>query len=170
VAEAPLNELMQALAAVPEGRASFTEQKTLAALSAPVVTHGRLAYRRPDYLEKVTYPPNQETLVVNGSHLTFAMAEETPHALDLDQEPAIRALVDAMRGTLAGDLPALQRGYTITMDGDLAAWRLTLVPREATVAQLLRQVVIAGSGAALHAVDSVQPNGDTAEMTIEPDR
>jgi hypothetical protein len=160
---------MRLLAAVPRSRASFTERKTVAALTDPVIETGRLAYRRPDYLEKVTLPPARETLVVKGNHLTLTVGDEAPRLLDLDQAPPIRALVDTVRGTLAGDLPALQRAYTVTMTGSVNGWRLTLVPREADVAQFLRQVVIAGAGAALHSVSIAQANGDSSVMTIVPD-
>jgi hypothetical protein len=169
-AEPPLDELMRRLASVQQSRASFTEQKDVTALTAPVRTQGRLAYRRPDYLEKVTAPPNPETLVVEGSNLTFAVGEEAPRRIDLDQEPALRALVDTVRGTLSGDLDALRRGYTVTMGGDLDAWRLTMVPRDPAVARLLRQVVIEGIGTDLRVVSIAQANGDSSVMTIEPDR
>ena len=54
--------------------------------------------------------------MVDGNRLTLTEADETPRVIDLDGEPAIRALVDAIRGTLSGDLSALRRSYTVTME------------------------------------------------------
>jgi O6-methylguanine-DNA--protein-cysteine methyltransferase len=167
-----LAELMRGLAAVPHAEAAFTERKNLAALAAPVETHGRLVWRRPAYLAKITEPPDAETLVVEGDRLTVTegeLDEVTPRRLDLSADPALRALVEAVRGTLAGDLPALSASYEVKMQGDLASWRLLLTPRAPEVASYLTRATLAGTRAALRSVAFVQANGDTSVMTITPD-
>ncbi len=59
------------LARVPESNATFVEVKTLAMLTRPLRASGRLAYRRPAHLEKITLEPQAESLVVDGDKLTF---------------------------------------------------------------------------------------------------
>ena len=54
------------LARVPESNATFVEVKTLAMLTRPLRASGRLAYRRPAHLEKITLEPQAESLVVDG--------------------------------------------------------------------------------------------------------
>ena len=158
---------MSRLAAVPERRATFQEDKTIAALATPVHANGRLAFRRPGYLEKITYPPAAETIIVDGPRLAITLGDEPPRSVDLDAHPEVGALVEAIRGTLAGDLPALRRSYAVSMDGSAAgAWRLTLRPADLRVAQLVRQVEIDGRGADLGRVDIQQANGDRSVMTI----
>ncbi len=158
---------MRRLAAVPERQAIFEEDKTIAALAAPVHANGRLAFRRPAYLEKITYPPAAETIVVDGSRLALTMGDEPPRTVDLDAHPEVGALVEAIRGTLAGDLPALRRNYSVGMDGSASgAWRLTLQPAGARVARLVRQVEIDGQGTDVRRVDIREANGDRSVMTI----
>ena len=162
-------ELMQRLAARPGSHASFREEKHLAALSAPIETSGRLLYIRPSYLEKITLTPAPEQLVVNGDRLTITHAPGQPaQTVDLASQPAIRALVETVRGTLSGDLPSLQRYYRVSLAGTARDWQLTLTPTDSTVARFVREVRIDGSGADLREVDTVQRNGDSSRMLIEP--
>src|SRR5271166_1056257 len=166
--EGAIDELMQMLARVPESSASFAEVKVIAMLTRPLHATGRLLYRRPAHLEKVTLEPQPERLVVDGNRLTLTEANETPRIIDLDAEPAIRALVDAIRGTLSGDLAALRRSYAVTMEGGVSDWRLTLTPSDPGVARLVTRTTIAGAGTALRLVQTTQANGDEIRMTIGP--
>jgi hypothetical protein len=159
---------MHRLAAVRESRARFVEDKTLAALAQPVRSEGWLVYRRPDHLEKTTTGPVPESLMVDGDRLSVMAEGEQPRLFDLATQPALAGLVEAVRGTLAGDLPALRRTYTVAMRGDLAAWRLALAPAGPPLTDLLRQVVVEGAGTTLRRVAIEQANGDRSVMTISP--
>lgn len=159
---------MQALASVPARRARFVETRTIAALSQPITATGTLVYRRPGYLAKVTATPRPEQLVVDGDRLTLAAGNEAARVVDLASRPQLAALVDAIRGTLAGDLALLRRWYQVTMSGGPAAWRLTLTPADASVASLIRTIVIDGSGASPRMIQTIQANGDASRMTITP--
>jgi outer membrane lipoprotein-sorting protein len=164
--QAAIDELMQMLARVPESNASFAEVKTLAMLTRPLRASGRLAYRRPAHLEKITLEPQAESLVVDGDKLTFTEGGNASRTIDLNGEPVIHALVDAVRGTLSGDLAALRRSYAVTMTGTVANWHLTLTPSDASVARLVVRTIIDGNGTALRLVHTTQANGDEMLMTI----
>jgi hypothetical protein len=159
---------MQRLAQVTESRSSFIEIKSLAALTVPLAATGKLLYRRPAYFEKTTLQPRPENLVVDGDRLTLTEAGETPQVVDLDGQPSIRALVDAIRGTLAGDLPLLRHSYQVSMEGEPAAWHLTLTPIDAGTARLVTRIIIEGTGTTLRFVRTIQPNGDESRMTVNP--
>jgi Outer membrane lipoprotein carrier protein LolA-like len=158
---------MRRLAGVRQSRALFTEEKTLAALRMPLHSSGRLAYRRPDRLEKITDWPREEVLAVRAGQLTLTTDGAT-RTIDLATEPAIGALVEAILGTLAGDLNGLRRWYHVGATGTPADWHLTLQPRTPAVAQLLREVAVSGSGPRLTRLRTVQANGDVSVMTITP--
>jgi hypothetical protein len=164
----PIDELMQALASVPARQAAFIEIKSIAALAVPISSTGTLAYRRPAYFAKITAPPHAERLVVDGDRLSVAEGDQDPQVMQLDSRPRLRALVDAVRGTLAGDLATLRRWYQVAMSGSVAAWRLTLTPTDPGIASLLRFIAIEGTGATPRTIRSVQANGDESRMTINP--
>ena len=109
--------------------------------------------------------------MVDGDRLSLIIAGQQPRLIDLRDEPALAALVDAMRGTLSGDLSTLRRSYAVAMRGDVGAWTLTLTPAAPPLTDMLRQVVVEGAAATLRRVETLQPNGDRSVMTISvPDR
>ena len=75
---------MARLAQAPQRRANFVEEKTLAALTVPLRSEGRLEYRRPDHLEKITTAPQYESLVVEGGRLVIAAGGDPPRVVELD--------------------------------------------------------------------------------------
>ena len=162
-----LEALMARLAAVPARHARFVEEKHLAALATPIEARGELVYRRPAYLEKITTAPAPERLLVDGGTLRF---EHDGHVetFDLAARPELAALVEAVRGTLAGDLAGLGASYAVALAGDEGAWRLSLTPRSVALARLLRLVAVEGHGAEPERIDIIEADGDTARMRITP--
>lgn len=165
-APAWLGDLFRALAAVPERNTPFREEKQLGALKVPLFSSGHLAYRRPAHLEKITTSPEPESLVVDGGRLTLTAGNDAPRSFALDRRPEIAALVDAVRGTLAGDLGLLERQYRVQADGSLSAWRLVLQPIDDRVRQLLRAVVVEGQGTAIRSLRTELANGDVQLLTL----
>ena len=163
-----LPELMALMASVPERRATFTEEKRFAALDAPLRSSGRLLYRRPGHLEKITDTPQAERMLVDGDQVSLTVGGGTQRSADLDARPELRALVDAMRAPLDGDAKGLERVFKVSVAGTKGAWRIDLSPTEPRVAGLLKEVRISGVGTDMREVLLIQANGDTAYMSIEP--
>jgi hypothetical protein len=90
--------------------------------------------------------------------------------MDLGSAPEVSALVDLVRGTLAGDLAALQRHCRVTVEGTAGSWRLSLTPAEAGLGGFIRVVRIDGEGTEPLIIDTVEANGDWSRMTIDPVR
>ena len=159
---------MAHLAQATERRASFVEEKTLAALNTPLRSEGTLEYRKPDHLEKVTTAPQAESLVVDGDRLVINSGNDAPRVVELDGQPEIRTLVDTIRGALSGDLALLRRTYDVSGTGTVGDWHIVLRPRDPAVAKLVREVRLAGS-ADLRTLESVTANGDTDRLVITPE-
>ncbi len=158
---------MARLARAPERRASFVEAKTLAALDTPLRSEGRLDYRKPDHLEKVTTAPQYESLVVDGGRLVIDSGTDAPRVVELAGQPEIRTLIDTVRGALSGDLALLRRSYDVSGTGTAADWHIVLRPRDPAVARLVKEVRLAG-GSDLRSIASVAPDGDTDTLTVTP--
>jgi hypothetical protein len=144
-----LGELMRQLAERRHGQVSFVEQHFLKLLKRPAESYGELTYDAPDRLEKRTVEPKPETLT-----------------LDLKSYPALVPFIESIRATLAGDLPTLQRLFTVDFAGTLARWRLTLTPRDAQVAKTVSQVRIDGTNSTLITVEILETDGDRSLMTL----
>ena len=159
-------QLMHRLAQIPSSQSDFVEEKQIAALDRPLRSQGRLVYRQPAHLEKITTAPQPETLIVDGDQLTIRTGDGMPKIFSLANEPAIAGLVDGVRAALAGDQTTLQRLYHIEVQGSPVEWRLDLSPRSAPLTQVLRSVTIDGAETAIRMIRIDQANGDTQTMTI----
>ena len=168
LADAPgetLPQLMQRLAERRHGHAAFVERQFIAMLERPLESSGELFYDAPDRLEKRTLAPKPESLVLDKGTLTVRRGARS-RALALRDYPQIAPFIDSIRATLAGDLAALERTYTLSFEGGASDWTLVLVPREATVAALIARIRMTGSEDLVREVTVERADGDRSVMTI----
>ena len=165
-----LATLMARLASIPERRATFREERTLGALTQPLVSTGRLLYRRPDYLEKDTLWPLPERFVIDGARLIISdpSSNDPPHVVPLDAQPGLRSLVDATRAPLAGDLATLRRAFSVTTAGTITAWTLDLIPTDPAAAKFLTAIHLTGQDSWIGSIRTTQANGDVTDLQITP--
>jgi hypothetical protein len=158
--------LMQAFAKTRSAEARFTERKTMSILKKPLDSSGVLRYTAPDRLEKHTLQPADEVLLVERDQITLERAGRK-RVLALGDYPVLRALVESMRGTLAGDAATLTRFYEARLDGSEARWVLTLVPREPRMSELVATIRLTGRNARIEEIDIFETGGDRTTMTID---
>lgn len=163
-----ISQLMLGLQQVKSATGRFVEHKTLSALKAPLVASGTLLYVAPDRLQKLTLEPQRERLSVNGDKLVIEGGpDDRNRTLSLSDNPEIAAFVEAIRATLAGDLPTLERFYTVRLDGTAAGWQLVLAPKDEKVRKLVTWIRISGSGKLIHHVETEEADGDHSDMSID---
>jgi hypothetical protein len=162
-----LDALMREMAAVPASRTRFVETRHLALLSRPLELKGSLTYERPNRLAKHVETPFDELLTVNGEALSLVnKTKGEQRFLSLREQPALRALVESVRATLAGDRAQLERHYRIQFSGTRDAWRLHLVPRDAQLRGFVESVTLSGAAARLQRIEALEGSGDRSVMTI----
>jgi hypothetical protein len=160
---------MRAMRAVPERRDAFTEERAIPELDLPLPSSGVLRWQAPDRLEKHTTSPIDERLRVEGNRMVYERPDRgIRREFGLDEQPEMRALVEAVRATLAGDLAGLSRHYEIAFDGSPAAdWRLALTPLSSRVRAAVQRIHLAGRGARILSVDT-EGGGGVTRMRIQP--
>lgn len=165
----PLDALMQAMRAVRERRDAFTEERAIPELDLPLPSSGVLVWRAPGLLEKHTTSPIDERLRVEGDRLLYERADRgIRREFGLDDQPEMRALVEAVRATLAGDLPGLSRHYAVGFEGDARSdWRMSLTPQSARVRAAVQRIELSGRAAQVLAVDT-EGGGGVTRMRIQP--
>ncbi|HVG04595.1 MAG TPA: LolA-related protein [Burkholderiaceae bacterium] len=168
----PLLRLFAELGAHSERRARFSERKFSALLKAPVESSGTLIFRAPGYLEKRTVEPHRETVKIEGNVVSYESAAVRGAAqkrtFAVSEAPLLAALIESLRATLGGDLPALRRHYNVSFSAANAQkeWQLTLVPRERALLDAVSKVVLRGAGSEVNAIEIVEANGDLTLMQI----
>lgn len=161
----PFAEVMAALAAMRESRARFIEEKEVPELEQPLRATGLLAWHAPDRLEKRTLEPAEELFLIQGDQVTLERpGRGVRETISLDAAPEVRPLVEALRGTLAGDAARLAQHHAVTFSGTPAAWRIVLVPRSQRVRGAVQRIVLEGEGAFLRMVETQGNDGRTRLM------
>ncbi len=163
-----LTQLMIELGRVKQAKATFVERKYLKVLNAPLESSGKLIYTAPYLLEKHTLDPKPESMVVDRDVLTFEMRGRK-RVLKIQDYPVLWAFVESIRGTLKGDLSALQQFYRVKLDGARQQWELQLQPTEKKMAALIQTIAIRGSKDRLNGIEIVEADGDRSVMTVTDD-
>jgi outer membrane lipoprotein-sorting protein len=167
-ADIAIDELMAMLAQVRESSATFTEERTGPAFTMPLTSRGTLHFVAPARIEKRTTEPKEERLIVDGDRITLERpSENARRSLGVDEAPEIRTLVEAIRGTLTGNIESLRRYYSVGLEGEREKWRLTLVPNSPRVRQFLRAIRIEGTGSDIRIIETLETSGDVSRMTTE---
>lgn len=160
-----LGQLMRMLAQTRSAHASFVETKTIAMLDKPVSSGGELLYTAPDHLEKRTLTPKPETMVLDHGTIHITRGSKN-YRLQLQDYPALTAFIDSIRGTLAGDRSALERNYSLSLEGSKARWTLTLLPTNEQMKAVVQRIRIVGESDELRSIAISQADGDSSVMTI----
>jgi Outer membrane lipoprotein carrier protein LolA-like len=162
-----LPQLMQSLAQTPSGTAHFTERQTSPVLSAPLTSTGTLNFVTPYYLRKTTLSPAQEVFTLDHDQVTLTGGSGT-HVFQINQDPRIAGMVEAIRSTLTGDLPTLQQFYSVSLSGDSASWQLHLLPKGDALTHFLRAITISGAANHVTVIDTASTDGSDSRMNITP--
>jgi hypothetical protein len=160
--------LMQALAQQTSASARFVERKYIGFVDQPIESRGELFFTAPDRLEKRTLEPRQESLVLEGETLKVEQAGKRRMTVSLTSHPEAAAFVESIRGTLAGDLVALQKFYSVELSGNLERWKLVLVPLQERMQKIVTRIRIEGAASTVRSIGFDQADGDHSEMQITP--
>lgn len=165
-----LPQLMREMAQVKSASAQFTEWKTMHMLSAPLQTSGTLGYVAPDRIQKVTLAPVPERFVLDGDKIVMTGGPDGQvHKFSLTDYPQIGGLVEGIRATLAGDLPTLDRFYTVQLTGGPKDWQLLLQSKDADLTRFVKWIRIHGDGNQIDTIATASSDGDHSEMSIVED-
>lgn len=162
-----LKELGALLGQQRNAEARFTEERFVSGLDQPLRSSGTLSFTAPDRFARQTLEPRAESMLVEGNNVTLKRGGRT-RQMTLDAVPEATALLEALRGTLSGDLALLQKSYQARLLGNATRWRLTLTPLAQRLGTQVKQLEIEGQGPNLKSVEVQLAGGDRSVMTIEP--
>ncbi|MEZ5651644.1 MAG: LolA-related protein [Burkholderiaceae bacterium] len=161
-----LERLLAGIASHGPRQVDYREERTSPLLASPIISHGVLVNQASGRLIKQVIQPYYSRLEIDGDRLSISdgMREQR---LSLDRHPALRGFVAAFRATLSGDADSLREHFHIELEGDDPAWRMTLVPRDESLRELLDRVVLTGQGSRIDSIGTEQPGGERSVMRID---
>lgn len=79
----------------------------------------------------------------------------------------LKAMLPVLTGLLAGDWPTLEQHFEVRLEGEIAAWRARLAPRDPAVAERLESLRVEG-GDRVERVSLRFTDGDRLTLELEP--
>ncbi len=135
-----LDALLRDFASMPGLSARFREERRLALLKEPLVSHGALHFAPPNLLVRHVEEPLESTVLLRGDALLIS----TPagdRTFRVDASTLVRAFVDTFLLLLSGDAPALREIYRIQFEpvesGATGEWQIRLEPRRAPLSEVV---------------------------------
>jgi len=151
--------------------ADFEEIHFSNILTEPVKLSGTLIYVAPSKIEKHVKAPYEERYRVDGDVVFYEnRVKGISRTVSLEDYPLLRAFVDGLRATFAGDFKTLAKFYHLQLDGDRNRWRLTLVPIEECLRDVIESITIQGQEGRLKQLDLRETTGDYSLMRIKDTR
>jgi Outer membrane lipoprotein carrier protein LolA-like len=147
-------------------RANFTESKHVRVLDAPLESSGELSFVAPLRLEKRTFKPRAEVLVLEGDTMSMERGSNK-RSISLSDFPEVGAMVQSMRAAIAGDRVALERYFEAQATGTRERWQLKLTPRQQKIGITLREIVLSGNANYIHTIEMLLTDGDRSVMSLE---
>lgn len=165
-----LAALMAHLAQRQHGHIPYTEEHFIGVLDRPLKSSGELFYDAPGRLEKRTLVPKPESAVLDNGTLTVHRGKRT-YVAQLADYPQLVPLIDSIRALLAGDLPALERLFSVEWhsggtQGGGTQWQLRLTPRDPAMAQAVKVLEVRGADGNLQVFEIRQSDGDRSVLTL----
>lgn len=162
-----LAQLMQSLAKVRAGEATFVETRTVAMLERTLESSGRLSFEAPDTFVRETLKPRREKIAIVGNTVTMSLGSRS-RTVPLDSVPEAAVIMEAIRGTLTGNRDAIERHFAAAVSGNPQRWVLELKPREPRLRELVISVRLTGAQSLVREVAVAMADGDRSVMAIEP--
>jgi len=160
-----LPRLMQLLAATPAAEVSFTEKKFSSLLSEPVVSSGKLLYRRPDSVAKIIETPRKESYRFERDVLVLTRAGAEKR-IPLSSQPLLSAFAASLRGLLGGDLALLRNHYQLSLQGDEQSWRLDMTPVDEEIGRYVQRITASGRAGRIGQIEVGESSGDRSVLQV----
>lgn len=159
-------DILHHIGLVSQRENHFTETRQLHALRTLLHSEGQLRFIPPDYVEKLTFRPVRDSFIMQGDTARLQHGQSPARTISLNVSPALQIMAATIRGPLQGNVDLLQHYYSLSAEGDIGHWTLTMTPRTPEAARIIRQVRLEGRNNTLDSTHLVQTNGDVTDTFI----
>ncbi len=143
----------------------FTQSKTVAALSQPLISSGVMGLSKAQQLVWQTLRPLKSTLVISAEGLKqFNRNDELVNDME---NPIATELAQVFLSLLSGDTKALDATFTQKLTCENENWHLSLEPIEDELKNILTTIALDGA-ARIEKISFAETRGDNTEIVLSP--
>jgi hypothetical protein len=162
---APAEALTAHLRATALVHGSFTQTRTLAALSRPLVSRGDLVVDQARGVLWMVHKPLTLTFVMGPAGIREVSSTGQGKAPASEEAPMVAQMGRIVKSLLKGRWDAVEDYFTVKGQGTPAKWEVLLDPRP-VAAGYIKRVKVQG-GAFLERIQVEEPSGDRMELTFQ---
>ncbi len=160
-----LDSVLGLLAQRRHGHTLYTEQIDSALLKRPLHASGELFFDAPDRLEKKTLLPKPQDLIVEGDQVTIIRGTHRT-SMQLSDYPQLSPLLNAIRATLAGDRPTLEKDFQVALSSSGSVWSINLKPLASEAKPVYERIEIRGVDGKVARLTLERVTGERTTMTL----
>ncbi|MFC3650774.1 outer membrane lipoprotein carrier protein LolA [Dyella humi] len=123
-------------------RAAFTQQRQNPALTQPQTSSGQLLFVTGHGMLWQVQQPYQQTRALTGTRTMLIDADGRTQPMR--SERGVSQISQMLQGMLSGQLDEVMRQFDVHADGSAAQWNLRFTPKQARVAQVLKDIQLDG--------------------------
>ncbi len=157
--------MAQRIEQAPVLRADFTQEKQMAAFRKPLQTRGQLTFASGQGVIWQIEAPLKVAYVLGEDRIVEIGEDGVAQVRTARDIPGLAQVGVLFRSLLSARVDALAELFTVTLEGTLDAWRLTLIPKPGPVAQSMREVRMNG-GRHVERIRIEEANGDTVILVF----
>jgi len=165
--------VLQALAQPVPSNTRFVERRESDLLEEPLILRGEMARPDADRLVRSVLAPYAERSEIHGERVVVTREDGRERRFSLRRAPALAALRDGLQALLSGDAQALQASFEVTLEeaaGEAAdgadAWRFTMRPHAARVAEHIERLEAIGRGDTLRCLLTHEADGSMSWLLL----
>ena len=158
--------ILERIARPAPSRTAFVELRGSKLLKQPLRIVGEYRHPDADTLVREVRAPYAETTTIRAGEAVIERAGKSPRRVSLSRVPELAGIQSSFGAMLSGDAGRLRQHYTLDADGSRQDWRMTLVPRDARLAERVRNIVLHGRGAELRCIETVPADAGEVQRTL----
>ncbi len=162
-----LEDLLDGVAQTERRDVAFEETRSIAGMTKPLISRGRLIYEPGGRLIKRFEAPRRETAILDEDRLTILDQDDTEVAtIDLWMQRDLQLVFTGLQAVLSGDAAALRLAFDIHIGGDVRQWRMRLKPKSDETESRLERVVVTGKDRQIASFEVRERDGDTSVIRL----
>jgi hypothetical protein len=146
--------------------ADYEETKIITLLTKPLISSGQLWFLSSSQVIKVQLKPF--VIYTKISNNTIVQLDDLgkKDIISVSRYGALKAFTSAFIGLFSGDIDKLNKHYTIHKKKEPRMWRVGLKPKDKTIRELLKGIIVSGSSRSPETVQIFHSSGDLTSLKI----
>lgn len=153
-------------------RGDFTQIKSVASAKGTrdLKSYGKFVFCVQGIMWDTT-KPFASSMIVTKDKIVQKASDGTKSVIDGKDNQIFGNVASTLTALFSGDLSALKKNFNTSISGSAASWQITLIPNDATLAGVMKKIVLGGSSTSssstLETIAIEEASGSTIKYIFE---